>query len=144
MNVEFPDRLTAVVTLRIPFHDVDSARVVWHGHYFKYFELARCALLDRIGYNYETMAETGIVWPIVKSSTKYLRPLVFNQVVRVAARLKEWDMHLLMEYCIEGEDGQVYTKGSTTQVPLDARSLELQFGTPAFLLERMKDYVDAE
>ena len=144
MNAEYPDRLTAVVTLRIPFHDVDSARVVWHGHYFKYFEVARCALLDRIGYNYETMAETGIVWPIVKSSTKFLRPLVFNQVVRVAAQLKEWDMHLLMKYRIEGEDGRLYTEGSTTQVPLDADSLELQFGTPAFLLERMEDYIAAE
>ena len=144
MNAEFPDRLTAVVTLSIPFHDVDSARVVWHGHYFKYFEVARCALLDRIGYNYQTMAETGIVWPIVKSSTKFLRPLVFNQVVRVAAQLKEWDMHLLIKYCIEDENGQLYTEGSTTQVPLDAGSLELQFGTPAFLLERMEDYLAAE
>jgi len=37
MTAEFPDKLTAVITLRVPFHDVDSARVVWHGHYFKYF-----------------------------------------------------------------------------------------------------------
>jgi len=142
MNAEFPDKLTAVITMRVPFHDVDSARVVWHGHYFKYFEVARCELLDRIGYNYDTMAETGVVWPIVKSSTKYLRPLLFNQVVRVVARLREWDMHLLMDYRIEGEDGQLYTKGSTTQVPLDASSLELQFGTPRFLKERMREYLD--
>ena len=142
MTAEFPDKLTAVITLRIPFYDVDSARVVWHGHYFKYFEVARCALLDRIGYNYDTMARTGVVWPIVKSSSKYLRPLCFNQVVRVSARLREWDMHLLMDYRIKDDDGRVCTKASTTQVPLDARTLELQFGTPQCLLERMQEYLD--
>lgn len=139
----FPDRLTAVVTLRIPFHDVDSARVVWHGCYFKYFEVARCALLDRIGYNYDAMAESGVVWPIVKTNAKFLRPLVFNQVVKVEATLREWDMHFVMDYRIEDDDGVLYTKASTTQVPLDARTFELQFGTPGFLMERIKDYLDA-
>jgi len=143
MNAEFPDKLTAVVELRIPFHDVDSARVVWHGHYFKYFEVARCALLDRIGYNYDTMAASGVVWPIVKSTSKFVRPLVFNQVVRVSARMREWEMHLLMDYRIKDESGIVCTKGSTTQVPLDARTYELQFETPAFLTERMRVYLDA-
>jgi acyl-CoA thioester hydrolase len=142
MNSEFPDKLTAVVTLRVPFHDVDSARVVWHGHYFKYFEVARCALLDRIGYNYDTMAESGVVWPIVKSTTKFIRPLVFNQVVEVLDRLREWDMHLLMDYQITGEDGLLYTKATTTQVPLDANTHELQFGTPAELLKHMRDYLN--
>ena len=25
----------------MPFHDVDALHVVWHGHYYKYLELAR-------------------------------------------------------------------------------------------------------
>ncbi len=40
------ERLREVqVEHEVPFHDVDALRVVWHGHYFKYFELARTALL---------------------------------------------------------------------------------------------------
>ena len=31
----------------VPFFDVDTMNVVWHGHYIKYLEVARCALLDR-------------------------------------------------------------------------------------------------
>ena len=34
--------------IEVPFHDVDVMRVAWHGHYVKYFEIARCALLDKI------------------------------------------------------------------------------------------------
>ncbi|MGH8486657.1 MAG: acyl-CoA thioesterase, partial [Pseudomonas sp.] len=36
----------------VPFFDVDSMLVVWHGHYVKYLEVARCALLDRLEHNY--------------------------------------------------------------------------------------------
>ena len=26
--------------VEVPFFDVDSMRIVWHGHYLKYFEIA--------------------------------------------------------------------------------------------------------
>ena len=44
-----PLDLQASVELEVPFHDVDVMHVAWHGHYVKYFELARCALLRRFG-----------------------------------------------------------------------------------------------
>lgn len=34
-------RFTVDVDLTIPFHDVDVMGVVWHGNYFRYFEIAR-------------------------------------------------------------------------------------------------------
>jgi len=43
------------VEIEVPFFDVDLMEIVWHGHYLKYFEVARCALLDKIGYNYMQM-----------------------------------------------------------------------------------------
>jgi len=43
--------------LEIPFYDVDAYRIVWHGNYPKYFEVARCQLLEEIGFPYEKMEE---------------------------------------------------------------------------------------
>ena len=43
----------------IPFHDVDSMGITWHGNYLRYFEVVRCLLLDKLGYNYRTMPESG-------------------------------------------------------------------------------------
>ena len=48
-----------------PFFDIDSMDVVWHGHYVKYLELARCALLEKFDYGYVRMRESGFAWPIV-------------------------------------------------------------------------------
>ncbi|MES2605832.1 MAG: acyl-CoA thioesterase, partial [Pseudomonadota bacterium] len=55
--------MSAETTLVIPFHDVDPAQIVWHGHYAKYLEIARGKLLDKIDYNYLQMAESGYFWP---------------------------------------------------------------------------------
>ena len=35
------------VELEVPFHDIDGLGIVWHGNYFKYFELARTELCPR-------------------------------------------------------------------------------------------------
>ena len=51
--------LTTEITLTIPFYDLDPLEIVWHGNYARYFEQARCALLDKIGYNYNAMKESG-------------------------------------------------------------------------------------
>jgi acyl-CoA thioester hydrolase len=35
--------LTNTTTFRVRFSEVDSLRIVWHGHYLKYFEDGRDA-----------------------------------------------------------------------------------------------------
>ena len=47
------------VELDVPFHDVDGLRVVWHGHYLKYLEIARCALLRAHRLDVPDMIELG-------------------------------------------------------------------------------------
>ena len=57
----------------MPFHDVDSIGVAWHGHYAKYFEIARCALLDSFGYGYNAMRESGFSWPVIDMRIRYVK-----------------------------------------------------------------------
>jgi acyl-CoA thioester hydrolase len=135
---DFSDCLTASENLRIPFYDLDPAAIVWHGNYFKYFEIARCALLEDIEYSYEGMNESGYHWPVVDASVRFIRPLSLNQNVRVTACLREWEMRLVFDYRIEDEKGRVCTRGRTVQVPLDAKTLELQLGCPEALIENVK------
>ena len=84
-----PWQISAEIEVTIPFHDVDMMAVAWHGHYFRYIELARCALLDLIDYNYPQMEASGYLWPIIDTRMKYLAPLRFGQRVRVRATLTE-------------------------------------------------------
>jgi len=61
--------LSASFEMQVPFFDVDSYRIVWHGNYPKYFEIARCKLLDMIEYPYSVMEESGYFFPVIDLKT---------------------------------------------------------------------------
>lgn len=128
----------ASVTLKVPFHDVDSMQVVWHGNYPKYFAAARCALLDQIDYNYTQMAESGFAWPVIDMRVKYVRPAVFNQEIVVTAKLVEYENRLKIDYLIQdAETGAKLTKGYTVQVAVDMKCAEMKLYSPQILLDRL-------
>lgn len=128
----------ASTKLRIPFYDIDPTGVAWHGQYFKYLEVARCALLEDLEYSYEEMKQSGCIWPVVDASVRYVRPLTLHQEVRVVARLKEWELRLVVDYTIEDDTGFVLTRARTVQVPVDAKTKELMFGSPDTLVKKVQ------
>lgn len=130
--------VSASVTLQIPFHDVDMMCVAWHGHYVKYFEVARCALLDQIQYNYQEMKASGYAWPVVDLKVKYVRPAQFGQTIKVTCQLKEYENRLVLSYLItDPHTHQKLTKGETTQVAVDMASGEMQLVSPPVLLAKL-------
>ncbi len=132
-------KLTASVEIEVPFHDVDAMNVAWHGHYVKYFELARCALLRRIDYDYPQMKASGYLWPVVECQLKYVQPATYGQKLCVLATLLEYENRLRIGYQIHDlGSGRRMTKGSTVQVAVDAATHELQFVSPPVLFRNIE------
>ena len=130
--------LSIEIDLNPAFHDCDPMQVVWHGNYFKYFEIARCALLQRYGYDYPQMLESGYLWPVVDARVKYIRPLLYQQALRVRAQISEWENRLKIDYQIhDAADGQLLTRAHTIQVAVDAASKEMLYQCPPVLWERL-------
>lgn len=130
--------LSGVLELSPAFHDCDPMGVVWHGHYFKYLELARCALLARFDYDYPQMEASGYLWPVVDARIKYIRPLRYGQPLQVSARIVEWENRLKIEYDIrDAASEQVLTRAHTLQVAVEATSGEMLYVCPAILWERL-------
>lgn len=133
-----PSDWRAEVTLSIPFHDCDMMEVAWHGHYAKYFELARCELLERMDYNYPQMRDSGYAWPVIELHVRYARALVFNQRIRVRATLKEYEHRLKIAYDVRDADsGERLTRGHTVQVAVDMRTREMCFVSPPVLFDKL-------
>lgn len=126
------------VPITVPFHDIDSIGVAWHGHYAKYFEIARCTLLDSFNYGYTAMRESGFMWPVIDMRIRYVKPLTFGQRVLVRATLREWENRLLIAYVVTDEARtQRFTKGTTVQVAVSIESREMCFVSPPVLFERL-------
>lgn len=124
--------------IKVPFFDVDMMEVVWHGHYIKYFEVARCALLDKIGYNYMQMRESGYIWPIIDLHIRYTKPARFGQNLIVHTSVIEWEHRLRVSYLIADKlTGKRLTRGYTCQVAVDLSTREMCFESPPILWEKL-------
>lgn len=133
----------ATTVIQVPFYDVDAMQIVWHGHYVKYMERARCDILDLIDYNYEAMAESGFMWPVVDLRLKYIKPLKFGQVVVIKSQIEEVEYGLKVGFVFyDQKTGEKLTKAHTKQVAVDAKSGEMCLLSPPVLQHKLDAYQD--
>ena len=128
----------AEVEVLVPFHDVDALLVTWHGHYLKYFEIARTALLNKINYDFPQMKDSDLVWPVVEAHLKYIKPALYGSLLKVSAEIVIYEYKLKIDYIIkEAKTGEKICKGYTVQVPVSPVTGQITFQTPAVLLEAL-------
>lgn len=128
--------LSATVEKTIQFYHLDPMSVVWHGNYVRFFEDARCVLLDKLNYNYPQMQESGYVWPVVDMRLKYVRPVRFAQRINIQATLQEYENRLKISYLIAcAETGEKLTKGYTIQVAVEEKTGEMLYRSPDSFIE---------
>jgi len=128
-----PD-LSVEIELSPAFHDLDPMDIVWHGNYVKYLEIARCALLERFGYNYPQMRDSGYAWPVVDMRLKYVRPTRFGQRIKIRATISEWENRLKIDYLIsDALTGDKINHAYTIQVAVEIASGEMQYLCPPIL-----------
>jgi acyl-CoA thioester hydrolase len=131
-------RWSADVEIQVQFYDLDPMEVVWHGNYVKYLEVARCALLDAIGYNYAEMKASGYMWPIIEMNLRYAAPATFGQRLRLRAEIVEWENRLRIDYLVsDAATGRRLNRATTTQVAVDIASGEMCFVSPPILFEKL-------
>ena len=138
-------KLSAAIEFSVEFYDVDSMHIVWHGNYIKYFEKARCALLEKIGYGYPQMTESGYTFPVTEIQSKYIKPLFFQQRIRVTASLEEYESILRISYVIQDlKTGEVTTKGKSSQVAIKIDTRTTCFDCPDVFIKRVQTLMAQE
>lgn len=131
--------ISAEAIAKIQFYDVDAMQVVWHGNYARFLELARCALLEKIGYSYPEMARSGYFWPIVDMRIKYVRPVRMAQQIRLTATLLEYENRLRIDYrIVDAASGDLLSKAQTTQLAVAAGTGQLEFNSPNELVDKVR------
>jgi acyl-CoA thioester hydrolase len=133
-----PKNISEDYTLVVPFFDIDSMNIAWHGHYSKYLEVARCKLLDKIGYNYKDMAASGFMFPIVDMQIKFIKPLLFEQQVVITATIVECEFRLKIKYLIrDAATHKKLTTAYTIQAAVKTSNNSLQINCPDILIQKV-------
>ncbi|MCP4131318.1 MAG: acyl-CoA thioesterase [bacterium] len=120
------------ITDTVPFHDLDPMKVVWHGNYLKYFDRARAALFLDIGIDlYDFYKRTDYLFPVSKTSMKYVFPLQYRDEFICKATLVEAKIKIVVDFEIRlASNGKVCTKGRGEQVAVKSPEMELMLKIP--------------
>ena len=133
-----PSRWWAEIEMQVQFYDLDPMEIIWHGNYVRYLEQARCALFDKIGYNYVEMKASGFAWPIIELQLRYAGPATFRQYLKIRAEIVEWENRLKIDYLItDAATGKRINRASTVQVAVNIENREMCFVSPPVLFERL-------
>ncbi len=133
-----PPAEAVAVELEIPFHDVDVLEVAWHGHYPKYLELARTALMRDRRLDNDDLRALGFRFLVVESHLNHLAPLRYGERAQVSAWFLEVEHRLRIAYQVRSlATGGLVAHGwnvLVTTLPTGELCLE----TPAAILGRLR------
>lgn len=126
------------------FFDVDAMNIVWHGNYVKFMEVARCSLLDKIGYGYKEMIKDGFAYPVTSINLKYVRSVYFSDTVNIKTYLVEYENCIKIKYEIFNEKGELCTKAESTQMALKLETNESCFECSPTFIQRVEKILKDE
>ncbi len=130
--------LKETIVRNIEFGDVDLTGAMWHGGYIRYYEDARCHLLDKLGFSYETILSNGFQIPVVSLKIKFIRPCHFNQKISITAEIMPSEHMIIVKH--EIRDFFTQKKLSTAETRHMAFCNETKtalFRLPEFILEKI-------
>jgi len=129
--------LETSVELEVPFHDVDMLGVVWHGHYLKYVEAARTALLSSCGLDAGDLIGPRYLFYIIESRCRYAFPLRYRERMRVTAWVRDVEHRIFISYEITNlTQGRRSARAHTILATTDLEQ-NLLLETPRAIRERL-------
>lgn len=100
--------------------------IVYHGHYAQFFEIARTESIRELGFSYKSMEQMGIMLPVVDLHTRFLRPVRYDDLIKVTVSLREMPLHhkIVFHGEIHNEAGELCTTGTVTLFFMEMASMK--------------------
>lgn len=138
-----PPADAVVVEGLVPFHDVDPLHIVWHGHYYKYLEVARTELFRRHAIDGEDLLNLGYRFVVSHSECRHVAALTYGDRYRVKAWFIDTDQRINVGYEVwDLTHDRRAARGRTELVTTDGQGT-LLFETPKIIRDRITAPLDA-
>lgn len=117
---------TTQTQVRVRYAETDQMGVVYHSHYFQYFEVARAEAIRELGFTYADMERTGVIMPVIEVQCRYLRPALYDDLLTVKVILKELPLHHKIEFHQEvyNEKAELLVTGKVTLYFMEAKTMK--------------------
>jgi len=136
MNKNISSKPFYEIKMTVPFYDLDPMQIVWHGNYFKYFDTARNGLFEYLGIKlYDLYTKGKYAFPLIRTSTKHIYPLRFQDEFICRATLGNVDIKIETDFEIRlVKDNTLCVKGKSEQVVLKLPEMETMLKLPDEIL----------
>ncbi|MCG2617382.1 acyl-CoA thioesterase [Terrimonas sp. NA20] len=127
--------------VRVRYAETDQMGVVYHGHYFQYFEVARAEAIRELGFTYADMEKMGTIMPVIEVQCRYLRPALYDDLLTVRVILKELPAHHKIEFHQEvyNEKGELLVTGKVILYFMEAKTMK-RSSMPEKLQEKLQPF----
>jgi acyl-CoA thioester hydrolase len=112
------------IKVRIRYGEVDQMGYMYYGNYCLYYEIARAEMIRDFGYTYAALEHDGIVMPVVKVQSKYLRPAHYDELITIKTTIKSIDQlpFLTFFHDFYNEHNHLLHKGEVTLIFFDPKT----------------------
>lgn len=101
---------------KVQYYETDQMSIVHHSNYIRWFEEARCDILEQLGLSYAHLEEIGIIIPVLSVSCEYKTMTRFGDTVVIEGRVLQYDgVRLKMAYqVVDRESHEVRCVGESS------------------------------
>jgi acyl-CoA thioester hydrolase len=133
--------LTTTTEIRVRYGETDRMGYLYYGNYALYYEVGRTDMIRQLGMSYRSMEDQGILLPVAELRSRFLRPVLYDDLVTVKTTLKEWprDSRISFHSELYNEAAELLNAGVTTLVFLDARTRR-KIPMPEELVAKLRPY----
>lgn len=75
---------------KVQYYETDQMCCVHHSNYVRWFEEARSALLESIGYGYAVMEKQGVMCPVLKLEAAYKSMARYGETVQISVDISAY------------------------------------------------------
>lgn len=127
--------------VRVRYAETDQMGVVYHSHYFQYFEVARAEAIRELGFTYADMEKMGTIMPVIEVQCRYLRPALYDDLLTVKVILKEMPVHHKIEFHQEvyNEKAELLVTGRVILYFMEAKTMKRSV-MPEKLQEKLQPF----
>lgn len=133
--------LTRKTYVRVRYGEVDQMGFLYYGNYALYYEIGRAEMIRESGYTYAQMEKDGVVMPVVRMNSKFLRPALYDQLICIETSIKELQNapFITFYHKLYNENEELLNTGEVTLTFFDPKT-QKKVPMPQVLQSLLKPY----
>ncbi len=121
------------------YYETDQMGIIHHSNYIRWFEEARCDMMEQMGLGYKLMEDCGIISPVLSMHCEYKSMTRFGETVEIRCILKEYNgIKMTVEYSItDKETGELRCVGESRHCFLSREGRPVSLKKPYLEMDKV-------